>query len=225
MSPANIAGMVYVNGLRIAALTDHNTCGNCAAFMRACEAYGVIAVPGMELHTAEEVHMICLFPGLDAALAFDRQVDARRIRVKNRPEIFGDQLLMDSADAVLGTESDLLTIATALSIEEAYELVLMYGGAAYPAHIDREANGILAMLGAMPERPDFPAVEFTRPDGLQACIRQYGLESKRIIRSSDAHHLHQVQEAEHSIRLDAAGDAQRVREALIRAIRGEDAGL
>ena len=35
MTPATIAGLCKLAGLDVAALTDHNTCGNCPAF---CEA-------------------------------------------------------------------------------------------------------------------------------------------------------------------------------------------
>ena len=70
MTPANIAGMAHLNGLQLLALTDHNSCKNCPAFMDACRQYGIVPVPGMELCTAEEIHMICLFASLDDALAF-----------------------------------------------------------------------------------------------------------------------------------------------------------
>ena len=69
MTPCNIAGMGYLNGLKIMALTDHNTAKNCPAFFAACRAYGIVPVPGMELTTAEDVHMVCLFPELETALA------------------------------------------------------------------------------------------------------------------------------------------------------------
>ena len=61
MTPANIAGMAALKGLEAVALTDHNTCRNCPAFMAAAREYGVLAVPGMEINTSEEVHAVCLF--------------------------------------------------------------------------------------------------------------------------------------------------------------------
>ena len=64
MAPAAIAGFCKLAGLDVAALTDHNTCGNCAPFCRAAEAYGLMGLPGMELCTAEEVHVVCVFPRL-----------------------------------------------------------------------------------------------------------------------------------------------------------------
>ena len=70
MTPASIAGFCRLAGLDVAALTDHNTCGNCAAFCRAAQAYGIMGLPGMELCTAEEVHVVCVFPRLRQAEAF-----------------------------------------------------------------------------------------------------------------------------------------------------------
>ena len=62
MTPADAAGMARLAGADVAALTDHNSAANCPAFFAACEAYGVVPVGGMELTTAEEIHLVCLFP-------------------------------------------------------------------------------------------------------------------------------------------------------------------
>ena len=71
MTPANIAGMAAVKGLDIIAVTDHNSCRNCAPAMKMAGEYSVIALPGMELCTEEEVLVVCLFPELYAAMEFD----------------------------------------------------------------------------------------------------------------------------------------------------------
>ena len=70
MTPANIAGTATLAGIQIMALTDHNSVKNCPAFFKACKKYGVIPVPGMELTTAEDIHVVCLFDELDSAMAF-----------------------------------------------------------------------------------------------------------------------------------------------------------
>ena len=95
MTPANIAGMAAVKGLDVIALTDHNSCRNCPAAMRHAEALGITLIPGMELTTSEEVHVVCLFPSLEAAMDFDSYVYAHLLPVKNRPDIFGEQLILD----------------------------------------------------------------------------------------------------------------------------------
>ena len=108
MTPATIAGMCKLSGLDAAALTDHNTCGNCAAFCQAAEAYGLLALPGMELCTREEVHIVCVFPDLERAGAFQEEVYRSLGEARNDPAIFGRQLYLDADDRVLGEEPRLL---------------------------------------------------------------------------------------------------------------------
>ena len=100
MTPANIAGMAALKGLDIVALTDHNTCRNCPAFMAAAAEYGLLAVPGMEINTSEEVHAVCLFPNLEAALCFDSYVYGKLIRFPNNEAIFGKQQIYNEQDQV-----------------------------------------------------------------------------------------------------------------------------
>ena len=116
MTPATIAGMCKLSGLDVAALTDHNTCGNCPAFCEAAEAYGLLAIPGMELCTLEEVHVVCLLPDLERAMAFQAEVYRRMDGRANDPAIFGRQLLMDADDHVVGEEERLLSGATTIGV-------------------------------------------------------------------------------------------------------------
>ena len=110
-TPNNLAGMAVLNNIQILALTDHNSCRNCPAFFTACKRYGIIPIPGMELTTSEDIHVVCLFPELEDALRFNDEVDTYRIRFPNNKEIFGDQLILDGEDEVIGEEPDFLTNA------------------------------------------------------------------------------------------------------------------
>ena len=85
MTPNNIVNMALLAGLDMIALTDHNSCKNCPAFLRVAEQAGLVALPGMELCTAEECHVVCLFPTLDAAMAFDAMVETTLPPEENRP--------------------------------------------------------------------------------------------------------------------------------------------
>ena len=222
MTPFSIAGMAKLNGLSLVALTDHNTCGNCQTFLTACESYGIIGVPGMELTTAEDIHLVCLFPNIERAVAFERELRPHRPGIRNRPEIFGRQLLIGPEDEPVGEEPDLLINAGDLPLEDAWKLVNGYGGAVYPAHVDREANGIIAILGGLPERPDFRYVEFHDPANVLPYGERYGIGDRRTLVSSDAHRLWEISDGEQSIRLDVGEeDSAKVREALIRKLRGE----
>lgn len=204
-TPANIAAMAALNGLEIVALTDHNSCRNCPPFFQAASALGLIPIAGMELTTAEDIHVICLFPDLTGAMDFDREVDARRIRIPNRSQIFGRQLILDADERILGEEPDLLINATTLSLEDAFHLCGVYGGVCYPAHIDRASNGIVAVLGAFPPHPPYTAYELHDADEDPRMRERFSIltELTHVV-SSDAHELGAIAEAENFVLLDDA---------------------
>ena len=221
MTPCNIAGLAALNGLNIVALTDHNSGKNCPAFYKAAKNYGVIPVAGMELTTAEDIHLVCLFPTLEDAMSFSDEIDKRRIRVKNRKDIFGDQLIMDEEDNVLGEEEDLLPNATTVSLDEAPTLVEKHNGVCYPAHIDREANGIIAILGELPKTPEFSSVEIHDRENTDAYVKEHNLEGKTVVVSSDAHMIEQLREKENYFDLeDEPYSGDLVRKSLFNRLRG-----
>ena len=205
-TPNNIAGMAKLCELDIAALTDHNTCKNCPAFFEAAERNGIIPVAGMELTTSEDIHVVCLFPELSAAMAFDAYVDSVRMKIRNRTEIFGEQLILDGEDNVIGQEEFLLPNATSVSIEDVPLLVSRYGGVCFPAHIDRESNGIVAVLGTLPPTPTFTAVELHSKEKLDEYMERFNLSDKTVVISSDAHYLTDMRDAENSVMLSADPD-------------------
>ena len=201
-TPNNLVGMGVLAGLQIMALTDHNTCRNCPAFFEAAKKQGIIPVAGMELTTAEDIHMVCLFPTLEAAMAFDEEIQRRRIRIPNRPDIFGDQLVMNGEDEVVGVEQHLLSNATTVSVEEALPLTERFGGVCYPAHIDREANGIIAILGALPPELPFSTVELHDGEKEAAYRETHKLDGIRVVIGSDAHYLWDVRDKAAWLELD-----------------------
>ena len=222
MTPCNIAGMAAINGLGIVALTDHNSTKNCRAFFAAAKRHGIVPIAGMELTTAEDVHIVCLFPSLEAAEKFDDEYRSFRILYKNRKDIFGDQLILDEEDNVIGEEEHLLLNASTLSIENAERLAKKYGAAVFPAHIDRDENGIIAALGCVPETPHFHAVEFRDRESIGEYSEKYGLSDKLILTESDAHYLWDISEAENYIELeDEPYSSDLVRRKLIEALSGK----
>ena len=193
-TPANLAAMCALAGLDVVALTDHNTCGNCRAFCEAAARHGLLALPGMELTTAEEVHLVCLFADLDRAEAFSDYVRSTLPPVANRPAIFGDQPIMDSGDGVVGEETAFLSGASSIGVYDAAALVASYGGFAYPAHVDRPSFSLLSNLGTWDAEMGFTLAELSlrcpeeftkRPD----------LKGVRFIRDCDAHDLAQILDA------------------------------
>ncbi|MBQ8550670.1 MAG: PHP domain-containing protein [Clostridia bacterium] len=220
-TPYNLAGMAALTGTNIMALTDHNTCKNCPAFFSAAKSYGVIPVAGMELTTAEEIHVVCLFEELESALAFSDEVDGRRIKIENRVDIFGRQLILGEEDAVLGEEPHLLSNATTISLEEVPAMVERYGGVCYPAHIDRDSNGIIAVLGTLPETPVFSAVEIRDPEKVEELTERFSLQEKTVVISSDAHYLQDVRDKQNYFLLeDEPYSSALVRRELFKVLRG-----
>ena len=203
MTPANIAGMAALKGLDAVALTDHNSCRNCPAFLAAAEEYGVLAVPGMEINTSEEVHAVCLFPTLEAALEFDRYVYGKLIKFPNKEEIFGKQQLYNKEDEVCGTVPNLLINSVDISFDGLWELVRSYDGVMFPAHIDKTANSLIANLGFVPPDSRFTTAEVKDLKKLHELKRSNPyLDGCRIISNSDAHYLEDIHEPELTIEVE-----------------------
>ena len=223
MTPNNIAGMATLCELNIVALTDHNTCRNCPAFFKAAKKQGIIPVAGMELTTAEDIHVVCLFEQLEDALSFNDEVDGQRILIRNRSDIFGDQLITDENDEIVGREENLLTNATQIPIDALPALVRKYRGVCYPAHIDREANGIVSILGTFPEALDVRWAELHDIDSESAFRENFAaLRNKRFLAGSDAHYLWDISEAENFLSLeDEPYSSALVRESLFRLLKGK----
>lgn len=195
MTPSNIVGMAAVKGLDVIALTDHNSCKNCPAAMTHGEQYGVTVIPGMELTTSEEVHVVCLFSGLSEALAFDAYVYEHLLPIKNKEHIFGKQQIMNEQDEVTGTVEKLLISATDISFDHVNELVAGFHGIAYPAHLDKSSTSLISNLGFIPPDSTFQCAEVHDLKKLHALKKANPyLETCHIISSSDAHYLGDIQE-------------------------------
>lgn len=195
MTPNNLVNMAQLVGLSAIALTDHNTCGNCAATAAVAHELGITFLPGMELCTAEEAHVVCLFPTVKAALAFEAEVAPTLPPIPNRPEIFGEQILCDTEDRPTGRHEILLTTASSISVDAVVKLVHSFGGTAFPAHIDRPSYSVTASLGDLPPL-GFTAIEITKNGNVDDLKARYPeIIGKPLLQNSDAHHLEDIQDA------------------------------
>ncbi len=197
MTPNNIVNMAIIKGLDMIAITDHNTCGNVAAVMAAA-GENLLVVPGMEVETSEEVHIVCYFPTLSAAYDMEKAVKASMTPIKNRREIFGHQLYMNELDEVIGEEENLLVSASGLDIYEVVALAKKCGGIAVPAHIDRTSYSVLSNLGFLPPDLVVSALEIT-PQNRDELMKNY--PDFLILTNSDAHYLENISEREYSVDL------------------------
>jgi len=190
MTPWNMVGMAKIKGLDVIAITDHNCALNAEDAMNAGREYGVAVIPGMEITTREEVHMLGYFYKLEDALAAGEEVYAHLPDVQNNPMLFGNQIIMRDGDTPSGTVEKLLINATDLSVEETCELVRRHHGVPIPAHINRGSNGMIGALGLMPFLPEYPVVEIYA--GVDC--PKYASNGRFILHSSDAHRLEDIQE-------------------------------
>jgi hypothetical protein len=195
MTPQNIAAMAALKKLDAIAITDHNTCKNCAAIMEAAEKYNLLVIPGMELTTSEEVHVLCLFYDLSSALDFDEYVYQHLLSIKNNEKIFGQQLLCNSEDEVTGTIDKLLISSTDISLEILWETVTKHNGIILPAHIDKDTTSIISNLGFIPPDSKFNCIELRELTNLEELVRANPIFSSCIVTcSSDAHYLQDIHE-------------------------------
>lgn len=203
MTPANIVGMAALKELGLIAVTDHNSCKNCGAVMQLAEEYGILAIPGMELTTQEEVHVVCLFPELAAAMDFDAYVYDHLPDIPNNEKIFGKQQIMDVDENVTGTVPKLLINATTIGFDDVFELVKSRGGVMIPAHLDKSTTSLISNLGFIPPDAQFVTAEVKDLSKLHELRRQHPyLEHCRIISDSDAHYLKDIQEPVNNLFLD-----------------------
>ena len=208
MTVNNIVNMAVLKGLDLIAVTDHNSSKNCPALLEAAQGKPITVLPGMELCTSEEIHVVCLFGELGAAMDFDAFVHDRLPPVPNKPEVFGRQVILNALDEEAGQEELLLLTAADISVEEVTPLVRSYGGVCFPAHIDRDSFSILSSLGTIPESCGFTAVEVRDPSAFFADRdnRRYS-KGRRVLTNSDAHVLWDISEREHFLPLEEPGFA------------------
>ena len=195
MTPNNIVGMATLLELNLIALTDHNTCKNCPAVFELGNANGICVIPGMELTTCEEIHVVCLFPDLQKALAFDKYVSEHQMKIKNKEEIYGKQIVMNSQDEPVESIENLLLMATDISINTVLPLVESFGGTAFPAHIDRSSCSVLSALGEFPFDCGFKTFEMSANCDKERLISKIPkLAELFSVSNTDAHYLENMRE-------------------------------
>jgi 3',5'-nucleoside bisphosphate phosphatase len=180
-------------GLQILAVTDHNSAENAAAMVEAGAEAGVVVLPGMEVQTREEVHLVCLFDTVDQAQSWQEHVYAHLPPRKNNDDLFGSQLVVDAQGEFVAFNERLLLTSTTLSIEAVFEGVERLGGLVTPAHVDRPAFSLLANLGFIPPGLNTPAVEVSMRTDIDDTRQRFpALQGVTLIQSSDAHRLNEM---------------------------------
>ncbi|HAR40833.1 MAG TPA: phosphoesterase [Coprothermobacter sp.] len=194
MTPNNIVNMCLLKGLDIIAVTDHNSVRNVEAVVNLAQRKGLIVVPGMEVQTKEEVHVLCYFYTLDHCYDFQAKWEDCLPRIKNRPEYFGNQLMLDEDDELIGEYPYLLLTSSSFGVEDVFRLIRDRGVAVF-AHVDRLSFSVLSNLGFIPDMDSVAALEISGAVSPEQFLMQHpALRKYRILQSSDAHYLGDIME-------------------------------
>jgi predicted metal-dependent phosphoesterase TrpH len=192
MTPQKIVGEVLRQGIELVAICDHNSARNVPAVLRAAQGRNVVVIPGMEVCTSEESHVLALFDDVESVMELQAVVYAN-LQGENNADVFGAQVVVDEFDEVCGTEGKLLIGATDLSVDDIVGAIHRLGGIAIASHIDRESYSVVGQLGFIPPRVRFDALELSSHiTDVQAATRFQQYEHYAFVRNSDAHFLSDI---------------------------------
>ena len=162
MTPGNIIQRALELKLDCIAITDHNSAGNVGVAVELAQRNGLMIIPGMEVETREEVHLLCYFPTLEQLMEWDKIVSKNLPPLKNDEELIGYHLLTDLDDQYCAKDERLLAAAVQLAVEEVVEKVTGLGGMVVPSHVDRPVNSILGQLGFIPPETGIEVIEISK---------------------------------------------------------------
>ncbi len=190
MIPPLIVERALELGIDLIAVTDHNASANVSAVQKAAEGTGLTVLPGMEVQTREDVHLLCLFASLADLEVWQHEVDLSLPNELNPADYLGEQFVVDENGDYVRTETRLLLTSTKFSIEEVIERVKQLGGLVIPAHVNRTAYGLFPTLGFLAAWWNFPALEISRHITPEALNNQFpSSKDHPLIQSGDVHRL------------------------------------
>ncbi len=177
-------------GIDIIAITDHNASANFSSVQAAANGKNLTVLPGMEIQTKEEVHVLCLFDTQAQLDQFQEIVDRNLPAIPNKPDFFGHQLIVDETGDFIKFEDRLLINSVNLSIDQVWQQVDQLGGISLPAHINRKANGLIEILGFVPSDIPFAGLEISRHISESQAYNKYPqISGFRLIQNGDVHRL------------------------------------
>lgn len=193
MIPPLIVETAIERGINLLAITDHNASANIEAVQKAARGMDLIVLPGMELQTREEVHLLCLFDTLAQSAAWQAIVDEHLPPLENDIEHFGEQFVVDETGEFIRRETQLLLTSAALSLEDAIGRVNALGGLAIPAHVNRQAFGLIANLGFVPVDVQIDALEVSRHLNVSEAVKKFPqIKGYPLVQGGDAHRLDEL---------------------------------
>ncbi len=190
MSPKAIAEQARIREIDILGICDHNSAENVAALVKAAEAYKISVLPGLEITSQEEVHVLALFDELEPALEL-QEIIYRNLPGENDEDAFGMQVVVNAEGEVLRFSNKLLIGASTLTVEEVTETIHSLNGLAIASHIDREGFSLIGQLGFVPEHLELDALEISPAVGYEEALARFSPRLP-LTCASDAHFLRDI---------------------------------
>lgn len=190
MSPQNILLQAKKHNIDLIGICDHNSAENVEAVSQAADEFKINVLPGLEVNTVEEAHILALFDEIESALKLQELI-YENLPGKNDEDIFGMQVIVNSKGEVLGFNKKLLIGASNLTINQIVDAIHSFKGLAIASHVDRESFSLINQLGFIPEDLSLDALEISPLISVKTASKNYKYH-KPIITFSDAHFLKDI---------------------------------
>lgn len=198
MTPCTIVQEAMSKGLEVIAITDHNSALNLPAAMVEAKNTDILIIPGIEVETREEIHLLCYFPDVNAALIMSKMLYNALPEIYNFPEWADIQCVIGEDGQISAEVKKLMVVAVRYSLDEVVDMCEKLGGVSVPAHVNRELGSMLTVLGEIPKKHGLRTVELYTS---LLCPDYIIKKDFNIIFSSDAHSKGDMLPAKHFIEL------------------------
>lgn len=197
MTLNNIVNMSYIKGLDIISITDHNSIQNVEVAIELGKKLNILVVPGIEVQTKEDVHVLGYFKNISDLNSFYNIIEPQILKIPNKKKILGNQYIMDESDNLVREVEYSLLMSVNMSIDEIAAEIRNHRGFFMPAHVDKSSNSLLANLGFIPPGLNIKAVEIYKR---QEDTSMYDKYIKMF--NSDAHRLTDISEQENYMEIE-----------------------
>ena len=193
MSPSFIIKQALKSGLKLISITDHNAIKHSLLACQISKKEDIRVLPGVELTSREEVHMLAYFDDITALLKLGELVERLLPDLENKPEFFGHQVIYDNTGEIVDLDDKLRQSAINMSLEKLVDEIHRLKGIAIPAHIDKNRFSLISQLGFLDKNASFDAVEVSKykwhKDKYQFGDTLFGFP---VICGSDSHNLDDI---------------------------------
>ena len=193
MSPCRIIARAHGAGLGMVGITDHNASANVRPTLEQGRRYGICVVPGVEMTSREEAHVLVLFDRIETLDEWQQVIDDNLPAAANVPDIFGDQVVYSCDDEIVALDERLRQVGVNMGLSRVVEAVHERGGVVIPSHVFRNRHSLTSQLGLIDADAGYDALE-TRWRDWQQQDRHVGdcAYGYPVITGSDAHFLEDV---------------------------------